>query len=194
MKTSIKSISHLVVLFILCSTNNVVAQSSSDFKKNKKTYCQIVKILKTSSYPTDTTAYLLGGYETLLQPYLDVDEINRTHSNIDSNAIFSEGLLYKILYISLLTLHSYSKNIPSAYIKIIPYFKSASLDKNWRKDSDANEVLQIENSIVVLIKNKKSFYQVLLINFNPSNHKLSSFTVMGTTDEAMGYIKSFYKN
>ena len=96
MKTSLKFISHLIFLFVLCNTNNVYAQSSSNFKKSKKTYSQIIEIFKKTSIPTSTANFKLGGYETILQPYLDIDEINNTTSKVDSNATFSHNLIYEL--------------------------------------------------------------------------------------------------
>ena len=149
MKTSLKFISHLIFLFVLCNTNNVYAQSSSNFKKSKKTYSQIIEIFKKTSIPTSTANFKLGGYENILLPYLDINEINNTISKVDSNATFSHNLIYELLYLSLSTWHSHTKKIPTSLIKVIPYTKSISLTKNWRKNRNANEVAKIENSIRV---------------------------------------------
>ena len=180
-------------LFIICGPKNIFAQSSDNFNQNKKTYDEIVKILKTNSIPTDTTNFKLGGYKKILESFLDLSEINKKSDNKGLNDNFSHNAMYRLLYISLATLHSFTRNFPSDLIKIIPYTKSKTLDKNWRKDTDAYEIAIIENSILLLIKNKKKYYEVLLLNFNPQNRKLNFLLVMDTSKEAKEYFHRFYK-
>jgi hypothetical protein len=180
-------------LFIFFITKKVHAQSPDNFKQNRKTYDEIIKIFKKTSIPTDTIHFKLGGYEKILEPYLDLVEINKKSEKSLINDTLSIDPMYKWLYICLATLHSFTKNFPSDLIKIIPYANSKKIGINWKRTSDLNEMAVIENSILLSIKNKKKYYEALLLNFNPKNRKLNFMVIIDTSKEATEYFRRFYK-
>ncbi len=93
----------------------------------------------------------------------------------------------------LASLHSNVKYLPSKYLKIIPEYKSATLNSNWRKDSNAEEISEVENSIMFIIKNRKKSYQIMLLTFSEKNNKLLFITPMSISTEAIDYINKINK-
>ncbi len=169
-------------------------QASQNFKQNKKTYNQLVKVFKNNPVlAVDSTTNTLGVYEKLLQPYLDIDEINKKFNVADSNSFFSPQAIFTLQQMFLATLHSYIKFFPPKYLKIIPYYQSATLNSNWRKDSNAEEISEIENSIMFIIKNKKKSYHFMLLTFNKKNNKLLYLSPMGMPVEAIDFINKINK-
>ena len=133
-----------ILIPIFCLTITGFGQASQNFDRNKKTYNKLVKILKNNNVlPVDTTTFTLGEYEKLLQPYLDIDEINKNFNASDSNSFFITQAKYTLQQMFLATLHSYIKYLPAKYIKIIPEYKSATLNSNWRTDSNAEEIAEV---------------------------------------------------
>lgn len=194
MKRVAEYLIHVTLIVICCIPLDGFGQASKNFERNKKTYNQLVKVFKnTPVLAVDSTNNSLGKYEELLKLYLDIDEINKKFNEPDSNSFFSTQAKYSLQQMLLASLHSNIKYLPSKYLKIIPEYKSKTLNSNWRQNSNAEEIEEVENSVQLTINNKKKSYTIMSLTFSEKNNKLLYITPMSISVEAVNFINKINK-
>jgi hypothetical protein len=172
-------ISFLVLISLLHSAQNLFAQNSESYRLNTVTYKNLVNTLKKSkAYIVDTTNANYGGYENVILPYFDKDELKKRIKK-DTLSGMTENGVFMLQQMFIGTLHYYIKKIPAKNLKSIQYSRSNSLDINWRKDSNEKEIVDIENSLLLLFKDQKKQINLISLIFNPRNNKIVHVQLFG---------------
>lgn len=181
--------SFLVSLFFYCSSPNLYAQKNESYRANLATYKNLASVLKKSKpYPIDTAIAGFGNYDKIISPFFDKDAFIKRIKK-DPFSEMSENGVFMLQQMYIGALNAYLKKIPAKNLQIIPLTRSYSLDSNWRKNSTEEETVDIENSLLLICKDKERQINLINLVFNPINNKVIYLEIFGYLKDENEYLE-----
>lgn len=183
---------HLIWGCIFFIPAHTIAQNTEIYKHYTKTYNAFAKALKSVNvHIIDSADTGLGVYEKLTDSYYDKDSLRNLLQKDTSFA--SEKIKYMFQQWYIHSLEAYVKKIPKKNLELIPNINSPRLDKNWRNDSNKEEIAEIENTMVLSFKNKNKRIELMYLTYNFTNKRLLYILLINLQKENLEYIENFIK-
>lgn len=191
-----KMIKKFILCFILIAVcfncKCLLAQNKETFIANMMTYKKLTNALKkTRVYRLDTTEAGFGEYEKIISPFFDKELLQKRIKEADNPLDMTENVAFMFQQSYIATLQTYLKKIPAKNLEIIPESLSKSIDSNWRKNSNEEEIIDIENSLLLVFKNKSKQINLISLIFNPKTNKVIYLLSFGHSIKETEYLKRF---